>query len=84
MLHTLCVKPPIKKTRYVIWEGKLKWEIDKFAGENRGLMIAEVELPDEKEAIAKPDWLGEEVTGNKRYFNLNLVKHYSEWGVLRK
>ena len=85
MLRTLCVKPLIKKTRYVIKKGKLKWELDRFAAENRGLVIAEVELKDAKQDIEKPDWLGDEVTGDKRYFNLSLVKHpYSEWGVLRK
>lgn len=85
MLRTLSVKPLIKKTRYVIKEGNLKWELDKFSGENRGLVIAEVELHDGKQGIAKPDWVGDEVTGDQRYFNLSLVKHpYSEWGVLRK
>jgi adenylate cyclase len=80
MLNNICIRPFIEKTRYVIQDGKLKWEIDEFSAENRGLIIAEVELKDELMEIVTPDWLGEEVTGDPRYFNINLVKHpYSEW-----
>jgi adenylate cyclase len=81
MLENLCIKPLIEKTRYVIHDGKLKWEIDEFSAENRGLIIAEVELEDDRMEIVTPDWVGEEVTDDPRYFNINLVKHpYSEWG----
>ena len=52
-----------------------KWEIDKFAGKNKGLVIAELETDDDAREIEKPDWLGDEVTGDPRYFNLNLVQH---------
>jgi adenylate cyclase len=84
MLDKICVKPLIEKTRYVIQDGKLKWEIDEFSGENRGLIITEVELEDERLEIVTPDWVGEEVTDDPRYFNINLVKHpYSEWGQSR-
>src|SRR5438105_657279 len=74
MLRTLCVKPLIEKTRYVVKHGKRKWEIDRFARENKGLVIAELETDDASREIEKPDWVGEEVTGDPRYFNLNLVQ----------
>jgi adenylate cyclase len=80
MLDKICIKPLIEKTRYVVQDGKLKWEIDEFSAENRGLIIAEVELEDDRQEIVTPDWVGEEVTDDPRYFNINLVKHpYSEW-----
>jgi adenylate cyclase len=84
MLDKICIKPLIEKTRYVIQDGNLKWEIDEFSAENRGLIIAEVELQNDRLEIVKPDWVGEEVTNDPRYFNINLVKHpYSEWGQSR-
>ena len=80
LLGDLCVKPLIEKTRYIVRDERLKWEIDEFGGENRGLVFVEVELKDEGEKIAKPDWVGEEVTGDPRYYNLNLVMNaYSKW-----
>jgi CYTH domain-containing protein len=80
LLRELCVLPLIEKTRYVIHDGKLKWEIDEFEGENRGLVIAEVELTEEAQDIRKPDWLGIEVTDDPRYYNLSLVKRpYTKW-----
>ena len=80
MLDSICIKPLIEKTRHVLQDGKLKWEIDKFSGENRGLIIAEVELEDDQREIVTPDWVGEEVTDDPRYFNINLVRRpYSEW-----
>ncbi len=65
----------IEKVRYVIpSENGLRWEVDEFLGENEGLVLAEIELPDEKTTFEKPDWLGEEVTGNPKYYNANLSK----------
>jgi CYTH domain-containing protein len=56
------------------------WEIDEFLGENRGLIVAEVELESEDQQFPRPDWVGEEVTGDPRYFNSNLITNpYSEW-----
>ncbi|MGA7936383.1 MAG: CYTH domain-containing protein [Kovacikia sp.] len=80
MLQTLCPPPLIQKTRYTVeWAG-LKWEIDEFEGENQGLIIAEVELTDANQAIDLPDWIGEEVSHDSRYFNANLAKHpFSQW-----
>lgn len=80
MLENLCEKPVIDKHRYVIREGAAKWEVDVFHGENEGLVIAEIELEDEDQEFSKPDWIGEEVTEDPRYFNANLIRHpFSQW-----
>lgn len=80
MLHNLCEPPLIEKTRYKIECGELIWEVDEFGGENQGLIMAEVELSDANQAIAIPDWIGEEVSGDPRYYNSSLVKNpYSRW-----
>ncbi|HEY9148012.1 MAG TPA: adenylate cyclase, partial [Gammaproteobacteria bacterium] len=56
------------------------WEIDVFAGENEGLVVAEIELQAEDEVFSRPAWLGEEVSGDTRYYNVCLVTHpYREW-----
>lgn len=70
----------IEKHRYhVDFEG-LTWEIDEFAGSNAGLVIAEVELEDEVQAVTLPDWIGQEVTGDRRYQNSQLAQHpYKAW-----
>ena len=79
-LLTLCEKPLIEKDRYRLEEGGVVWEIDEFFGENLGLIIAEVELESEGQPFPKPEWVGEEVTGDPRYFNSNLVKKpYTKW-----
>lgn len=80
MLETLCEKPLIDKTRYRLHDGNHEWEIDVFAGDNAGLVVAEIELTDIDESFEKPDWLGEEVSDDVRYYNVNLVKHpYKDW-----
>lgn len=80
MLDTLAEKPLIEKKRYRISHGGLTWEIDEFFGDNRGLVVAEVELRSEGQAFDRPDWVGEEVTRDPRYFNSNLIKHpYTRW-----
>jgi len=70
----------ITKNRYnVQYAGKL-WEVDEFLTDNKGLFIAEIELKHETETFDLPDWVGEEVTSIKKYFNSNLsVKPYSTW-----
>jgi adenylate cyclase len=79
-LLALCEKPLIEKNRYRVKQGDLIWEIDEFSGENQGLVVAEVELSREDQEFPKPDWIGEEVTGDPRYFNANLVKNpYTKW-----
>jgi adenylate cyclase len=80
ILERLCIKPIIEKTRYEIQFGGVKWQVDEFAGENEGLVIAEVETSKAPEEIPKPEWLGEDVTDDPRYSNVNLVKQpYSRW-----
>ena len=72
ILLKLCEKPIIEKTRYKLnHEGHL-WEIDEFHGAHTGLVIAEIELSDESEVFERPEWLGEEVTGDPQYYNSNL------------
>jgi adenylate cyclase len=72
--------PLIEKDRYRVEEGGVVWEVDEFLGENRGLIIAEVELESEGQPFTKPEWVGEEVTGDPRYFNSNLIKKpYTKW-----
>ncbi len=72
----------IDKTRHRVDHGGLTWEIDVFAGANAGLVVAEVELPSLDWVVEIPDWAGEEVTADPRYYNANLVEHpFSDWGV---
>ena len=81
MLESLCVKPVIEKTRYVVRHQGRDWEIDVFEGENAGLVVAEIELAATDERFARPEWVGDEVSGDARYLNQRLVDHpYSRWG----
>jgi adenylate cyclase len=73
-LLPLCQPGKIVKTRYFIPSGIHKFEVDVFHDRNEGLVIAEIELGDESESFLRPDWLGEEVTGNPAYYNSNLIK----------
>ena len=76
----LCEKPIIEKTRYIVQYKKLKWEIDEFEGENKGLILAEIELTHEDQKIELPEWIGDEVTGNPDYYNASLIKKpFSKW-----
>jgi adenylate cyclase len=80
MLDTLCHQPIIEKTRYKILHDGFVWEVDVFAGANAGLVIAEIELKSEQTRITLPEWVGQEVTGDVRYFNAYLVEHpYTTW-----
>ena len=80
ILLELCEKPLIEKNRYKVEEGGFVWEIDEFFGENKGLIVAEVELEIKDQEFPKPDWVGKEVTGDPRYFNSNLIKNpYTKW-----
>ncbi|MDD3119290.1 MAG: CYTH domain-containing protein [Victivallales bacterium] len=80
LLELICVPPYIRKTRYrVEYRGKT-WEIDVFAGENTGLILAELELTREDEPFELPPWTGAEVTGDPRYYNSQLAVHpFSRW-----
>ena len=80
MLDELCIKPIIEKTRYHVTENDTLWEIDVFKGDNEGLVVAEVELDSKDEVVKLPDWIGNEVTEDTRYYNVCLVKHpFKDW-----
>ena len=79
-LLNLCEKGIIDKIRYAIKVGFHIFEVDEFFGDNEGLIIAEVELNTKNETFSKPDWLGEEVTGDIKYYNSQISKHpYKNW-----
>ncbi len=79
-LLKLCEPGVIDKIRYEIKVGKHTFEVDEFYGDNKGLIIAEIELETENEAFLKPHWIGEEVTGNIKYYNSQLSKQpYNKW-----
>ncbi|MFP4470804.1 MAG: CYTH domain-containing protein [Bacteroidota bacterium] len=79
-LLEICEPGVIDKTRYIVPWVNHTFEVDEFYGENAGLILAEVELKDEHEDFEKPDWVGKEVTGDKRFYNVMLKKHpYAEW-----
>jgi len=80
-LLKICESGVIEKTRFIVPEKSgLKFEIDKFFGENEGLVIAEIELPSEDFPFDKPEWIGKEVTGDNRYYNSMLIKKpYKYW-----
>lgn len=79
-LLLLCEAGIIEKYRYEIPYGGLWFEVDEFLGDNQGLLLAEVELSSADQFVDKPDWLGEEVTGDIRYYNSQLGKNpFSAW-----
>lgn len=80
-LLALCEPTIIEKVRYIIpTDNKLFFEVDEFLGENNGLLIAEIELPEENTIFKKPSWLGKEVTGQVAYYNARLSKKpFSIW-----
>lgn len=80
LLDGLCDQPLVEKVRHRIEHAGHVWEVDEFLGLNAGLVVAEIELGAEDEAFDKPDWIGREVTGDKRYYNSSLIRHpYFEW-----
>ncbi len=80
MLTTLCDRPYIDKTRYHVHHQGHLWEVDVFAGENEGLVVAEIELTTVDETFSLPSWIGEEVTDAPRYYNICLVTHpFKSW-----
>jgi CYTH domain-containing protein len=79
-LLKLCEKEVIKKNRYLVKVEDHTFEVDVFKGKNNGLIVAEVELNHEEESFLKPDWLGEEVTGETKYYNSELSKNsFKKW-----
>jgi CYTH domain-containing protein len=80
LLDGLCEQPQVEKIRHRIEHAGHTWEVDEFLGLNAGLFVAEIELGAEDEAFEKPDWIGVEVTGDKRYYNSSLIRQpYSQW-----
>lgn len=82
MINNLCGGRIVSKVRYRIEFGGFFWEVDEFSGSNEGLILAEIELEDESQAFETPDWLGEEVSHDSRYFNAALAKSpFCKWEV---
>ncbi|MBN2279560.1 MAG: CYTH domain-containing protein [Candidatus Marinimicrobia bacterium] len=80
-MMTLCPHI-IEKERYEIFHKNHRWEVDKFLGENEGLLLAEIELVTPEEKFEKPDWIGEEVSLDERYFNSFLAENpYKNWSL---
>ena len=80
MLDQLCLLPLIEKNRYRVEHAGLLWEIDEFYGDNAGLIVAEIELCSEEQELELPGWVGQEVSGETRYYNANLVrKPFKDW-----
>ncbi|MGI4719069.1 MAG: CYTH domain-containing protein [Janthinobacterium lividum] len=80
LLDRLCERPLVEKIRHRIHHAGFTWEVDEFLGENAGLVVAEIELPAEDTAFALPDWIGREVTGERRYYNSSLIRlPFSKW-----
>jgi len=79
-LLEICEPGVIDKTRFLVESGPHTFEVDEFYGENEGLIVAEVELSSENESFIKPEWLGDEVTGDSKYYNSMLMKNpYKKW-----
>ena len=79
-LFLVCKPGTVDKTRWIIPAGNRKFEVDEFHGENEGLVMAEIELGSADEAFEKPSWLGQEVTGDKRYYNSYLARNpFKTW-----
>lgn len=80
ILDELCEKPLIEKYRFKIPFDNMVWEVDEFFGENKGLIIAEIELISVDQSFSKPTWIGKEVTYEPKYFNANLIHNpFSKW-----
>lgn len=80
MLEVLCIQPLIEKTRWTLVYAGLTWEVDEFAGANAPLVLAEVELESEAQAVPLPEWTGEEVSTDYHYTNAYLAQNpYSLW-----
>ncbi|MGZ8995364.1 MAG: CYTH domain-containing protein [Rhodospirillales bacterium] len=82
VLDVLCHRPLIEKTRFAVEVDGIGWVVDVFAGDNAGLVMAEVELESETQALGPPSWVGAEVTSDPRYFNAALSdRPYTTWAA---
>lgn len=81
MLHGMAVSPIVEKKRHKIPFGGFTWEVDEFSGDNRGLVLAEIELEHPAQVFDRPPWIGREVTDDSRYYNSNLARNpFVNWG----
>lgn len=79
-LQKLAISEPVEKTRYKIWYKNFLWEVDIFEGKNQGLVMAEIELDSEDQVFERPEWILQEVSADRRYYNSYLSEHpFSEW-----
>jgi len=82
VLFAACQQKPIVKTRKIYAVGDHLWEVDIFEGDNKGLIIAEIELAAENEKFILPQWVGPDVTGLQKFYNANLSQNsFKNWGV---
>jgi len=80
ILERIAIQQQIQKTRHEVRVGRHLWEIDEFHGDNQGLVVAEIELSYLDEHFERPDWVGQEVSRDRRYFNSSLILHpYNTW-----
>lgn len=80
LLDEMCLRPLVEKVRYTESYQGQQWEIDIFAGDNAGLAVAEAELESEAAELVLPDWAGQEVSGDARYYNSSLIHNpYKNW-----
>jgi adenylate cyclase len=80
LLDRMCAGPVVEKYRHAVCHAGVTWEVDEFLRDNQGLIVAEVELRAADQAIALPDWVGQEVSADPRYLNVNLAKQpYTQW-----
>ena len=85
ILAQLCLRPLIEKVRHLVEVGGRQWEVDEFAGENAGLVVAELELLAADEEFERPTWLGREVTQEQRYYNQALaLRPYRDWSAAER
>jgi len=76
----LCDGPLVEKNRHIVQHAERTWEVDEFLGDNKGLVVAEVELASEDQTLDVPSWVGAEITNDSRYFNSNLsINPYKQW-----
>jgi adenylate cyclase len=73
IIDELCRAGTIEKTRYEIVSQNMTWELDVFSGANSGLVMVEIEVPEVSTKIVRPEWVGRELTGDVRYYNMNLA-----------
>ena len=83
LLELFCKDSIVEKNRYLITYKSTVWEVDEFLGNNKGLVVAEVELKSEDQQYDSPNWIGKEISTDKKYYNYNLAHHpYKSWNTI--